>query len=247
MISKAQVKYIRSLSHQKYRRIHKAFVVEGHKMAEEWLLSGGRIELVAATEEWIDTHRDLLPGKSGTPFLQVSSSQLEAISQLKAPPPVLLVAAIPERGVPRPCTEWVILADGIQDPGNMGSIVRIADWFGIKYIVTSPDTVDVWHPRVVQAGMGSHLRVSFLETALPEFCKELAIPVLAATLDGASVYDAGPFPAAALIIGNEGRGIRPELSHLADHLITIPRTGGAESLNAAVSSGILCAILKRPL
>ena len=133
--------------------------------------------------------------------------------------------------------------DGIQDPGNMGSIIRISDWFGIKNIVCSPDCVDVYNPKVIQAAMGSHLRVDFFEESLSDYLQMIKIPSFAAVLDGKTVYEMKRMDKAVLLIGNEGKGISEQLISMATHKVTIPSSGGAESLNAAISTGILCALL----
>jgi TrmH family RNA methyltransferase len=125
----------------------------------------------------------------------------------------------------------------------MGSIIRIADWFGIKTIVCSKDCVDSYHPKVIQSAMGSHLRVQLFSTDLKEFLSTTTMPIVSATLNGENLYQFKPIEAAILLIGNEGNGIQESLLKLATHKITIPRKGGAESLNAAMATGILCSHL----
>lgn len=244
MLSKVQSKYIRSLTLQKYRKEHQVFLAEGNKIALEWLSSGFPIDMILATDVWLAQNESKISLHKEAKIYTVKPSELQSLSGLKTANQVLMVIPIPKQICTFPVNEWTILADGIQDPGNLGTIIRIADWFGIPNVVTSPDTVDIWHPRVVQAAMGSHLRIHFLESDLLSFCQELKIPVLAATLGGQNIYKLQKFNSAALIIGNEGKGIRQELLDIASHHVTIPRTGGAESLNAAVSTGILCALLK---
>lgn len=246
MLSKAQVKYIRSLTLQKYRKAHNVFIAEGDKTAVEWLLSEANIELIAALPEWIAAHEVFLTRHPEAKLIPVTPALLKQISGLQTPNQVLLVVRFPVHDNPPPTREWTLISDGIRDPGNMGSLIRIADWFGIGHLICSPDTVDVYHPRVVQAAMGSHLRVRFYEMSLNDYCAGLEMPLFAATLEGDNLYDVSPCPAAALIIGNEGSGVSPALVAMATGRITIPRTGGAESLNAAVSAGILCAWLRRP-
>lgn len=244
MLSKAQIKHIRSLSQQKYRNAEKLFIAEGDKIAREWLHSSYSIKLVVALQSWVASHLEALEHHPEAEVVIVSEDELTRVSQLHTPNKVLLVVhALQEQAAP-PGNEWTIVLDGLQDPGNMGSIIRIADWFGIGHIVSAPNTVDAYHPKVIQAAMGSHLRVKFYETDLSEYLASLQMPVLAATLEGENIYEAKQFPAAALIIGNEGKGIGEKIINLASHRVTIPRIGGAESLNAAVSTGILCALLK---
>jgi TrmH family RNA methyltransferase len=142
-----------------------------------------------------------------------------------------------------PQQEWCLALDDVQDPGNMGTIIRIADWFGIKHIACSPGCVDVYNPKVVQSAMGSHLRVQVHETELGDFIKGLGLPVFAATLHGENVYQLPKPGYGILLLGNESKGVSEELINIATRKVTIPGKGGAESLNVAVSAGILCALL----
>ncbi len=242
MLSKAQSKYIRSLSHQKYRHEHKVFVAEGTKIAEEWLHSDAQIQKIVATQLWVDANTALL-GKHTEAELYVATEQeLASVSLLATPNQVLLVVytAMPAMPV---IDEWCIALDNIQDPGNMGTIIRIADWFGVRHIICGNGCVDVHNPKVVQAAMGGHLRVQLHETDLESFLTNTQLPVIAATLDGTNIYTADKPQAGVLVIGNESKGISEEILKYATHKVMIPRKGGAESLNAGVSAGILCALL----
>jgi TrmH family RNA methyltransferase len=246
MLSKAQIKYIRSLTQQKYRKEHNVFLAEGDKIAAEWLGSNANIRMVVALEDWAAKHEQLLKKHPETSLHIVTPSILELVSALQTPNQVLLVIDIPGQQQTLPDREWSIALDGIQDPGNMGTIIRIADWFGIRHIIASPETVDFYNPKVVQAAMGSHLRISFHKSDLGAFLDTAEVPIFAATLHGKSVYEMKPAEAAMLVIGNEGKGIDSLLIAKATHPVTIPRRGGAESLNAAVSTGILCSLLVPP-
>jgi TrmH family RNA methyltransferase len=155
----------------------------------------------------------------------------------------LVVATIPEEPAIVDNVPWYIALDGIQDPGNMGTIIRIADWFGITDLVCSPGCVDVYNPKVVQSAMGGHLRVRIHHRDLVDFLPALNLPLYAAVLGGTDVYEVGRPESGVLVIGNESRGVSPEVVDLATHRLTIPRKGGAESLNAGVSAGILCALM----
>lgn len=242
MLSKAQSKYIRSLSHQKYRHENKVFVAEGTKIAEEWLRSDARIQKIVATQLWVDANTALL-GKHTEAELYVATEQeLAGVSLLATPNQVLLVVYTPMHAMPV-ITEWCLALDNIQDPGNMGTIIRIADWFGIKHIICGNGCVDVHNPKVVQAAMGGHLRVQLHETDLESFLTNTQLPVIAATLDGDNIYTATKPAAGVLVIGNESKGISDEILAYATNKVIIPRKGGAESLNAGVSAGILCALL----
>ncbi len=245
MLTKAQNKYIRSLTQQKYRKEHNVFIAEGDKICAEWLESDAKVQMVVATEDWVDTHARLIAKHPEATLHTVKEHELEAVSSLQTPNKSLLVVHMPEKGKSLPANEWCIALDGIQDPGNMGTIIRIADWFGIPHVVCSPDCVDVYNPKVVQAAMGGHLRIKLHETDLESFVQQAKVPVLAAVLEGESVYEHKKEGAAVILIGNESKGVRPSVIEKASHKITIPRLGGAESLNAGVSAGILCALLKR--
>jgi RNA methyltransferase, TrmH family len=243
MLSKAQNKYIRSLTQQKYRKEHNVFLAEGEKIAAEWLQSKETIQMIIATDEWVNGHNGLIMLHPEASVHVVAEQELNNISALQTPNKVMLVVSLPKHIPDLPYNEWTIALDDIRDPGNMGTIIRIADWFGIKHIVCSPNCVEIYNPKVVQSAMGGHLRVAIHEAALTDYLAQCTMPVLIAALDGDNVYTVARQPAAALVIGNESKGVAPEIAALATQKITIPRIGGAESLNAGVSAGILCALL----
>ena len=243
MLSKAQIKYIRSLTQQKYRKEHNVFIAEGDKIAQEWLVSNASIEWIVCLQTWADDNQSLIVKHPEANLVIISDTTLATVSTLQTPNQVLLVVAMPRPQHQLPTQHWALALDTLQDPGNMGTIIRIADWFGIEHIICSRGCVDIYNPKVVQAAMGGDIRIRFYEADLAHYLSTLSIPVLAATLNGESLYKYSPFDAAVLLIGNESKGLSPELISLASHKITIPRRGGAESLNAAVSAGILCASL----
>ena len=243
MLTKAQVKDIRSLAQHKSRKEQGAYIIEGDKMAKEWLAAGAGIRHIIATETWLAQHAEWTRGHADALITAVKEQDLERISQLETPNKVVLVATLPPAEEPPALKEWCLVLDKIQDPGNMGTIIRIADWYGIRHIVASPDSVDFYNHKVLQSAMGGHLRVNLYTAPLPSFLQQLNIPVIAATLDGVNVYESQSPKAAALLIGNESKGLSPEVQQLATQKIMIPRRGGAESLNAAVATGILCALL----
>lgn len=243
MLTKAQNKYIRSLTQQKSRHEYKVFTAEGEKIALEWLHAGGPVKMVIAAEEWAGRYKAVIAKHPEAEVFVVKEHELAALSSQQAPSGVMLVVPMTERtGVPTG-KEWYIALDELQDPGNMGTIIRIADWFGIKHIVCSPGCVDVYNPKVVQSAMGGHLRVNIYEHDLPDFLSGVDVPKYAAMLDGQSIYTMERQSAGVLIIGNESRGISVKVAACASHKVTIPGKGGAESLNAGVSAGILCAML----
>jgi TrmH family RNA methyltransferase len=243
MLSKAQNKHIRSLTQQKFRNEYRQFVAEGHKIGLEWLQSSWPLKTIVATENWIAMYRGDILRHPEAELIVASESEIESISSLKSPGQVLVVATIPEEPAIVDNVPWYIALDGIQDPGNMGTIIRIADWFGITDLVCSPGCVDVYNPKVVQSAMGGHLRVRIHHRDLVDFLPALNLPLYAAVLGGTDVYEVGRPESGVLVIGNESRGVSPEVVDLAAHRLTIPRKGGAESLNAGVSAGILCALM----
>lgn len=243
MLSKAQSKHIRSLTQQKFRNEHRQFVAEGSKLALEWLHSGKLIDTILVTAEWQKANSAAISRHPEATLHIVNDNEIAALSSLHTPGQVLLVMPWEEtKSVPN-VNEWYIALDDIQDPGNMGTIIRIADWFGITHLICSPGCVDVYNPKVVQSAMGGHLRVNTYEAKLEEILPTITAPKFAATLHGENVYNTGTHKAGVLVIGNESKGISDAVMELATHKITIPRYGGAESLNAGVSAGILCALL----
>ena len=243
MLSKVQVKDIRGLSTGKGRAEAGAFVAEGEKIVGEFIRARHPIRLLAATEPWLGANAALLQSAGIAQVVPAHSDDLARASSLSAPQPVLIVADLPEAPQQLPAKEWTLVLDDIQDPGNVGTLIRIADWFGIGHVVASPASADFFNPKVVQAAMGGHLRVQLHKSTLPFFISGVQMPVIAAALGGADAYGFEKQPACALIIGNESRGISREVLQLCDYSVAIPRRGGAESLNAAVSAGILCALL----
>jgi TrmH family RNA methyltransferase len=245
MLSKAQNKYIRSLSQQKYREEYGVFVVEGDKIALEWLRSTHKIKIILALGDWLEENDRFVKRHPEAEIIVAEEHHLESVTNLQTPNKVLLVVETPENTVPVVAYNWSIVLDDIQDPGNMGTIIRIADWFGVKNVIASNNSVDFYNPKVVQAAMGGHLRVSLYTDDIISFIKKANVPVYAAVLDGDDIYSIHNAPKGIILIGNESKGISGSLQELATHKITIPRRGGAESLNAAVSTGIICALLTK--
>jgi TrmH family RNA methyltransferase len=241
MLSKAQIKYIQSLHQKKFRAASGAYIAEGPKIVEEVLAElPSRVEYVAGLPGWVTAHRDLLRGLPPERVLTIGEGELERISTLSTPNEVLLVLRREETEPwSLPEGAWCLALDGIQDPGNLGTIIRIADWFGVNYMLCSPDCADWYNPKVIQASMGSFLRVQVLYTDLGPWLSAGSRPVYAATLEGEPVTRLKEVPPGIILIGNESKGIRPAVRALATREVTIPRIGAAESLNAAVATGIL--------
>ena len=216
--------------------------MEGDNLARERLDAKIAIKQIVALAPWLEENKIAISKHREAEVIIVAPFELEKISSLQTPNQALIVAELPTANRPLPTNEWCIVLDKIQDPGNMGTIIRIADWYGIKHIIASPDSVDFYNPKVVQSAMGGHLRVSLHSTSLIDFIGGTSMPVMAATLDGTSIYQTPKHKAAVLIIGNESKGVSEELLKKVTQKITIPRLGGAESLNAAVATGIICAV-----
>jgi TrmH family RNA methyltransferase len=238
MLGKSKIKYIQSLGQKKARDSEGLFIAEGPKMIAELLGEGNvPVQEIYALETWADEHSTTINGLTIT---IVTGDELGKISQLTTPNQVL--AIVKKAGDPVITAKGKIslVLDGIQDPGNLGTIIRIADWFGIEQIICSPDCADQYNPKVVQATMGSIARVRLLYTELGNWLSlQKNIPVYAAALDGKDIAEVPAIKEGLLIIGNESKGIRPEVVELATVKITIPKKGKAESLNAAVATGII--------
>ena len=256
MLSKQKIKYVQSLKMKKHRDEHHVFLVEGEKMALELIGDKSiQIEQIIALETWIQSHQNSLK-LHFSKILTASEADLKQISNLTTPNKVLIIAKKP---TPQPACpvgryfnnlidkKFSLYLDGIQDPGNMGAILRIADWFSIPYLFCSPDTVEVWNPKVIQSSMGAFLRVQTQEVDFLSFRKQYPhLPIFATVLDGQNIYDVkkeNDVKNGIIVIGNEGKGVSEGILNMADFKISIPGGGGAESLNAAVATGIVCAIL----
>jgi TrmH family RNA methyltransferase len=236
LITKSQAKYIQSLGHKKFRDAEGVFVVEGPKIALELLQAPNlRPRVVYALPDWIDE----LPAALRATVTRVGEAELERLSALTTPNRVVAVFGKPVFPAPVFDTGVRLALDGIQDPGNLGTLVRLADWFGIDTVVCSPDCADVYSPKAVQSTMGSIARIQVLYTEPAAVIRASGLPVYAAMLDGESLYAQGRIDRGWIVIGGEGKGVRPELQALATHRVTIPRIGQAESLNAAVAAGII--------
>ena len=243
MITNAQIKFIKSLAQAKNRELHKLYVAEGEKLAIEWLQSSANVQMIIATSVWISKNQSIISKHSSAQVFEVDEQTLARMSQLQTPNHVLLVVEYSSKmEIPKE-TGWIIVLDTIQDPGNMGTILRIADWFGINTIICSPQCVDIHNHKVIQSGMGAHLRVAVEYKELDTFFKANHLPVYAALLNGENLFQVKSKQAGIILIGNESKGIAPELLPFANYPITIPRIGGAESLNAGVATGIIAAYL----
>ena len=240
MLSKAVTKYINSLQIKKYRNLHQTFVVEGAKSVRELLASDLEIDRLFLTEEFYLKHKPEFPKaleisivtenqlvQAGT--YESNNAGLALVKMRKLPP--LKVSP----------SELVIALDDVRDPGNLGTIIRIADWYGINKIICSETCADFYNPKVIAATMGSFGRVSAYYVNLPEFLENLSadFKIYGAAMHGENIHRLELQPAGVLVMGNEANGLRPETMPFITHLIKIPAFGNAESLNVATATAII--------
>ncbi len=233
MLTNNETKLIKSLVKKKFRQKYNNFIVEGVKIIHEALKSELKIHKIYTTDVIFDGNNTLTE--------LISESELKKISQLVQPNTALALCEIPKE---KPIqTEGLILAlDDIRDPGNLGTIIRLADWFGINQIICSPETVDMYNPKVIQASMGSFLRVQINYVDLNEFFQTYSYPVLGTFMEGKNIYQTHFPEKTALILGNEANGISEKLLPHITEKISIPRLGKlqqTESLNVAMATGII--------
>jgi TrmH family RNA methyltransferase len=245
MISKSQISFIKSLHQKKIRKEHGLFIVEGLKSIQEFINSEYVVDSVYCTENLMpkldNLSRKIKP-------VGITESELSRISALSTPQAILAIVQIPQQtdlNIKKLDGSFILALDGVQDPGNLGTIIRTADWFGLNTILCSKDTAEVYNPKVVQASMGSLSRVNIIYTDLGDVFSQINIPVYGALLDGKSIYETDFGHQGIILLGNEGNGISEDLIEKINYPITIPRYGKAESLNVAISASIFCSELRR--
>ncbi len=244
MISKSQISLVNSLHQKKYRKEHQLFVVEGFKAISEFLSSNYTVSTIFCTPD-LRANLPNLPNKQQV--YEVSINELKKISALQTPQGVLALVEMPNNSAiePNQIDEWVLVLDGVQDPGNLGTIIRTADWFGFKQIACSLNTVDIYNPKVVQATMGSLTRVRVSYQLLDQLLKNSSLPKYGAILNGQNVFNENWENKGFLILGSEGKGISDEILKLIDRPVTIPGGKNTESLNVAIATAICCAEIRR--
>ncbi len=247
MLSKSKVKYIQTLGQKKLRQQEGLFIAEGPKLVKE-LLEESNVQIVEifALHDWIEANKKLLHSIT---CQEINEIELEKISQLTTPNKVLaLVKEFDNKKEINTKGRITLALDNIQDPGNMGTIIRIADWFGIEQIICNMDAADIYNSKVVQATMGSIGRVSVIYTNLPEWLSKQKVKIYCAALEGKDITSIKKIAEGIIVIGNEAKGISAEIMELATDKITISKKarlndsvgqGKAESLNAAVACGII--------
>lgn len=251
MLSKNKLKYLRSLALKKYRDAEGVFLAEGPKVVAD-LLPHLHCTLLCATPEWLSKQKNL----SADEIIEITERELCQASQLRTPREVIAVFALPTPLDLEPLhrttqEDFVLALDGVQDPGNLGTIIRLADWFGICHLVCSPDTADAYAPKVVQATMGALARVRLHYTELPKFLQSLPnnTPIMGTHLDGDNLYQQALPANGVLLMGNEGKGISPEVETCVTARLFIPNypmgSSTSESLNVAIATALVCGELRR--
>ncbi|MDB4252128.1 RNA methyltransferase [Flavobacteriaceae bacterium] len=237
-LSKNHLKLITSLSQKKYRHKYKLFIVEGIKVVQEFLNSSYELEILFSTESsfsYLDS------------FIEVSEQELKKISSLKTPNKVIALFKIPVQKNSS-SSGLIVALDAINDPGNLGTIIRLCDWFGIDQLLCSKETVDCYNTKVVQSSMGSLTRVAISYVDLKECLTSVSIPVFIADMDGDNIYEMKPPTSAVLVMGNEANGISNSIKQIVSTKISIPRYGNSqltESLNVATATAILLSEFRR--
>jgi RNA methyltransferase, TrmH family len=239
MISKQQLKQIQSLKIKKYRQSYNEFVIEGEKLIREALQESMPVKYILATHAWMQSSTDVF--FKHVEVFEISDKQMQQVSSLSTAPQVLAIVGRPANNDfdTADITNWCIALDGINDPGNLGTILRSADWFGIKIIFCSDDCVDSYNPKAIQASMGSLFRVQVYYVNLYDTLKSISLKKYAAVLSGKNIMNEALEEKGIIVIGNESHGISSAVLSVCDEHITIPGQGNAESLNAAVACSII--------
>ncbi len=248
-LSKNKIKYIHSLEYKKTRCEENVFIAEGPKLVND-LLEHFSTRLIVATNEWLKTH----PKVNADEIVEVSPEELTKASLLKNPQQILAIFEQPKYSIDKEeiSSSLSLALDNIQDPGNLGTIIRLADWFGIKNILCSLDTADVYNPKTIQATMGAIARVKVHYIALPEFLSSIKnIPIYGTFLNGENIYQEPLSEQGIIVMGNEGNGIGKEIEALVNHKLYIPNYPAdnitSESLNVAIATAVVCAEFRRQM
>lgn len=246
-LSNNKIKYIRSLKEKKFRDVHRTFVAEGTKLVFD-LLETCRCQFLAATPEILAAYPEIRAEE----IVEANISELKKATFLTTPPPVIAVFYQPENKLEniKLSGKLTLVLDGIQDPGNVGTIVRIADWFGIGHMVCSPDTADLFNPKTVQATMGAIARVGVSYTDISLFLRNHRdLPIYGTFLEGENIYTKELSTEGLIVMGSEGKGIRPETAESIGRKLFIPNFPPnritSESLNVAAATAIICSEFRR--
>lgn len=249
MITRKTIKLIKSLHQKKYRYQHRLFLVEGTKSVLELMEAALTIKTLVATEVFLREHKDVLTKQlSDSQLIEVDEPTLSSLGYFQNNNAALAVVELPSVFPELPVAgEYTLALDALSDPGNLGTIIRIADWYGIWQIVCSSDTTDVYAPKVISASMGSFLRVRVAYTDLPTYFEQVSGPIYGAALDqGVSIHQYSPdHKGGVIVLGNESIGIRSALAPYISEYLHIPRFGQAESLNVGMAAAVICDNLRR--
>jgi len=245
MLSKSQISLLKSVQHKKDRITHGLFLVEGYKSVIEFINSRYQTEAIYHTASF---NPKVLKLSQKINISEISVTDLQKISSFKTPQDVIALVKIPTWPALNNAMlkqKFSLVLDGLQDPGNLGTIIRTADWFGIRDIICSEDTVDAYNPKVVQASMGSLSRINVHYTNLAAVLPQIGLPIFGAVLNGENIYHTDFGAEGLIVLGNEGNGLRPEIEKLIGKAVTVPRTGKAESLNVAIAAALFCSEINR--
>lgn len=246
MLSKSRLKFIKSLQIKKYRKQERLFLVEGAKSIQELLMSGYKIRSLVLTEKFYKCYQKQVDSLENIELILATQVEVEQASTLGSNDAGIAVVEMQEFSFLEPETgNYCLMLDDIRDPGNLGTIIRIADWYGIHSIVCSEHTAEFFNPKVIASSMGSFTRLKPYYGNLENIIKQTHLPVLGAYLDGTSVHNIDFPDTGFLIMGNESNGISEELKKYITHPVTIPQFGQAESLNVAVATAVVLDNIKR--
>jgi RNA methyltransferase, TrmH family len=242
MLSKATIKFIKSLQVKKYRKQEQCFIVEGAKSVKELLASDFEVLKLLATDDFLAS----VPVNQTCEIIPVREGDLNGLGDFQSNNSALAIASIKPNGrIDVSPTEFALVLDDIRDPGNLGTMIRTADWFGFNKIICSEETADFYNPKVISSTMGSFTRVEIYYTDLAEYLQNTTLPVWGGYLDGDDIHTVKPPDGALVLIGSESHGISPSLEKYVTQRITIPKFGQAESLNAAIAAAIICDNIRR--
>lgn len=243
MLSKADIKFIKSLQVKKYRKHEQCFLAEGAKSVRELLDSDFEVTMVLGTADFFDKSNI----RNNIRVELVKEKELEALGEFQSNDAAIAIARMkPNVEISIPADEFALVLDNIRDPGNLGTIIRTADWYGIKNIIASEETADFYNPKVISSTMGSFTRINIWYTDLEQFLGEKSDrQVYGAFLDGENIHKMTFSKGGYIVIGNESKGIGSKLEQFITRKVTIPRFGKAESLNAAIATAVICDNLRR--
>ncbi|WKN41586.1 TrmH family RNA methyltransferase [Tunicatimonas pelagia] len=248
MVPKKTLKLVKSLQLKKYRQQEKLFLVEGVKSITELLISSFRIRTLVGTSVFIDQHKSLISKRlPESAIYQAKESDISSVSSFKNNNAGVAVVEMPAlRALPITLLGYALVLDNIRDPGNLGTIIRIADWYGISTVICSPETTDEFHPKVISASMGSFLRVSVYRANLTTYLQKVKLPVYGTLVSqGTSVHELNFAPQGLILLGNESEGISEPVKEYITDAVHIPQFGTAESLNVSIAAAVICDNMKR--